>query len=292
MPKPTGYVQFPLCSLAVGASNRERFIGILSHWAEVYGTRLWTKLKPPEQERLRNFLRDCPELNRSLAPQDEQLTFRAATLLRLGLSPQELPEILLEGGRFKMKLDGFKDRFGGDPEVRLRSDLFLEMFGKRQGGISFEDGAVLCGIYSVIGNKQRPVRITKSTIKHRALGYKSEKVMLQHLNIREEIPIELSDWKTREGIDRLHARKLFAKCTYGRRVSYYSNRCTDATLRQKVEDMVTRREVHKFATRMNDRHLTETIRNRRASYQGKPLPHPDSLPPVVSSDAVDAMNLD
>ena len=145
--------------------------------------------------------------------------------------------------------------------------------------------------HSVIGNKQKPVRITQSTIERRALGYKSERVLVEHLTVRTDQAPRRSSWRIRKLINRLHARKLYAKCTFARRLSYYSNRMSDAMLRERVKDQLTRPHLDSFAKRVADRELTETVRNLRASYQEKALPHPNSRPSMGPVQGIDAMDV-
>jgi hypothetical protein len=173
--------------------------------------------------------------------------------------------------RFK---NAFEDRHGKDALVRLRTDL---VFDARDGnGITPRELSVLAAIYSVIGRKPDPVLITQQRIQHRALGYKTAAIMEAEIPNRKDGLKPLSDWQIRCMLDRLQARKFFARVTFGRRQSYYSHRMKEAALRQAVAKMKT----HQFATNrirsIDDKSMSDMIRNMRAEMLGHTLPAPEA----------------
>jgi hypothetical protein len=172
-------------------------------------------------------------------------------------------------------------RHGTDVVVRLKTQLVFEA---RDGkGITPRELYVLAAIYSVIGRKQGPVLITQDRIRCRALGYKAKAVMASELHRRKDGAQPLSDWQLRSLLDRLQARKFFARVTYGRRLSYYSHRMREAALRQAVIGMKTFRFSHQTLHRFDDAAMTDAIRNQRAALAGHAPATPDAAPLVLPS---------
>src|SRR5215471_5020662 len=111
----------------------------------------------------------------------------------------------------------WEKRHGPDAQVRILGKWVVEAMYHL---FSYDELAVLAAIYSKIGSKKGPVRITRDEIWRRSLGYKSERVF------REETGGGSSVCRTarqvRSIIERLAERKFFAQITFGRRQTYYS----------------------------------------------------------------------
>jgi hypothetical protein len=136
----------------------------------------------------------------------------------------------------------------------------------------------LAAIYSIIGSKQGPVRITQNRIVCRALGYKTQAVMSAELSKRKDGVGPLTDWQIRSLLDRLQARRFFARVTYARRLSYYSHRMTENQLRKAVIEMKTHRFVSQRLRHLDDQAMTNAIRNQRAGLAGPPPSVPNPKP--------------
>jgi hypothetical protein len=80
--------------------------------------------------------------------------------------------------------------------------------------MSYPELAVLAAIYSKIGASRRPVRILREEILKRAHGFKSDCVFRAEMNGRDPF---VTPHQVRSIIERLQARKFFARVTYARR---------------------------------------------------------------------------
>ena len=132
----------------------------------------------------------------------------------------------------------FEERHGRDARVRIRTDWLFEVRDNK--GMSYPELAVLAAIYCKIGAARGPVRILQDEIWKRAHGFKSDRVFRAEMNRRRK-PF-LTPRQVRSIIERLHGRHFFARVTFGRRQTYYSNRLSnkelaDRFLRQKFNGL-------------------------------------------------------
>ena len=282
--RPGGIIQFPLCALSYGRTFKDRCNAIFDYVAVEKGQIMWSRLPEKERQSFRANLQARSDLPRGFRPSESR---HCAVLYGASLMHVRHHDMggLLEGHR---TLSEFRDRLarshGRDPEVRLKTDLLIE--ARDGSGIKPHEFAVLSAIYSVIGNKEGPVRITQETIGLRALGYKTKAVFTVELPCRQDGIKPLSDWQLRQTIRELHLRRFFARVTYGRRQTYYARRMAEARLRQAVVGLKTHRFEASYLARLHDDQMTKIIRNQRAEFQGHPLPEPDALPlPVPAGTA-------
>ena len=92
------------------------------------------------------------------------------------------------------------------------------------GAVPFREFAVLCAIYSCIGAKAYPVRITRDRIRCRALGYKAPAIMQAEIARRTDGATALSLRQINYTLDALHERKFFARARANERQTFYSHR--------------------------------------------------------------------
>jgi hypothetical protein len=147
------------------------------------------------------------------------------------------------------------------------------------GGITPGELAILAAVYSVVGNKETPVRITRKVIRRRSMGYKTAAVMTRELPRRGDRAKPLSDWQVRAHIENLSARKFFVRATYGRRFTYYSNRMTESELRDAIVKRLAFRAYHRASQRSADADLTRRVKQARAK---APPGLPTVTPPLGS----------
>ncbi len=200
----------------------------------------------------------------------------------IGVDVGSLARTLAQHEKLCQFRDAWKSRHGADPVVRLKQQLVFEARDRK--GINPRELAVLAAIYSVIGNKRRPVLITRQTIRQRALGYKTRAIFERELPRRTDGASPLTEWQLRSVLDSLAARKFFRRATHGRRQTYYSNRMTDKQFLEALVEMKTYRYAFRMCQRLEDEDLTNHIRNRRAAMAGKPPPVPNARPLVLPSN--------
>ena len=95
---------------------------------------------------------------------------------------------------------------GRDAQVRIRTDWLFE--ARHGRGLSYLEFAVLVAIYSKIGRKKGPVRITRDEIWRRAHGYKSKIVFDQMV---QNGPFRFTKWQVRAAIEGLHDARFLRK---------------------------------------------------------------------------------
>jgi hypothetical protein len=135
----------------------------------------------------------------------------------------------------------FERKHGADVQIRLATKFVFE--ARDNKGVSYQELAVLAGIYGKIGAGKGPVRITREEIWRRALGFKSKRVFSLEMIDRQ---VWITSRQVRSIIERLHSRRFFARLTYARRHTYYSHRLTanqlaDAVFAQKLQPELARR---------------------------------------------------
>ena len=126
--------------------------------------------------------------------------------------------------------------------------------------MAVQEFVILAAIYSKIGGKRYPVRITREDVWKRAHGFKSDRVFRAEMKYQRPF---VTLRQARSIIDRLHARKFFARVTYGRRQTYYSNRMTSKELEDAVFQLKTRFAFASRASRTADAVLTRRIQAER-----------------------------
>jgi hypothetical protein len=275
------YFQVPLCALAYGTSDRERLEVIISYGLVEAGAKRWGKLTDDERQQLLETKAKAGQLPRGFT--------RSNTKHAIAVCGASVTNLTLGSPQFSLSrhaalsdfCDTFQQRHGADAVVRLKKDLVFE--ARDGGGITPRELYVLAAIYSVIGRKQGPVLITQDRVRCRALGYKTKTVMAAELPRRKDGAQPLSNWRLRSLLDRLQARKFFARVTYGRRLSFYSHRMREGELRQAVIEMKTFRFSNKTLRRFDDSAMTAAIRNQRASLEGRRPPTPDATPLALPS---------
>jgi hypothetical protein len=270
------YFQVPLCAFAFGKSDKERLDAIICFGVIEAGRKRWKHLAEPQRQELLNALirtgKIPDDFRRRSTPHVIALFGADALHVRLGSVHSTLSQ---HDGLLEFQ-HSFERQHGKDPLVRLKAKLVFE--ARDRTGVTSGELAILAAIFSVVGKKKYPVLITQDRIRRRALGYKTEAVFEAEFSQRQDGVMPLTDWQLRSLIERLHTRKFFARATYGRRLTYYSHRMTDAQLRKAVVEMKTLRFSSGLLARHDDATMTDAIRNFRAATAGKPPPAPDARP--------------
>lgn len=279
-PQRATYFQFPLCALAFGRSVEERLNAIISYGVIEAGRVLWEKkFTQADRQKQCSVWSDPSRVPPGFNHQNSLHVFAVAGASVIGVNLGSLKPRLAEHKALCAFCDRFVSLYGPQPLVRLKQQFVFEARDRK--GITSRELAVLAGIYSVVGNKRRPVLITQRRIGWRALGYKSEQVFRCELARRTDGAKPLTDWQLRSTIDGLRTRKFFCRGTHGRRLTYYNHRMSEGEFREAIIEMKTRKFTSNLLRQLGDEEMTNAIRNQRAAIVGKPPPAPNAKPLVV-----------
>ena len=265
------YCQFPLCSLAFGTRDDDQLVAIMAYSAVEMGERLWLKYSTDQREYVRAH---PPEWCTSSLKNDMHLK-AVIGCEKLDLIQPHLRFLVADHAALSQFANEWEQRHGRDAKVRIAVDWVFEAI--HGTGISCAELAVLAAIYSKIGASKRPVRITRHEIWRRALGYKSERVFRVETG---SYVFGITKRQVRSIIDRLHARKFFARVTVARRETYYSHRLSSTALSQQVFIAKIQRDVARQARIRADADLTKRIQAERGKLAGPNAADTATNPPL------------
>jgi hypothetical protein len=258
------YFQFPLCVLSFVQNVREDVGAIIAFASVELGKKQWETFSSNEQQAKRLVLPNPRTCQCSIDPtSDEQLqTVAGCEYLRIRIF--NIKGMLADHARVSRFVKEFEDRHGTDARVRIRTDWLFEVRDNK--GMSYQELAVLAAIYSKIGASRRPVRITREEIWWRALGYKSQSVFRAEDDGGHVLgPTER---QVRSIIERLQSRNFFARITFGRRQTYYSNRLSTKELADEIFTAKMQRSLARQARICADADLTKRIQAARRKLAG------------------------
>jgi hypothetical protein len=255
------YFQFPLCALSFGKTEFERLNAILDYSLVTKGWILYRKLPVQKQNEFLATFRQSGKL-----PEGCNTSFwqHCAALYGSGIIGLTLGDFLAgieRYNRMREHIARFEKVHGTDSQVRIRRTW---LFDARDGrGLTYREFAVLCAIYSVIGNKEL-ANVTRERIRRCALGYHTAAIMGAELPRRTDKGQPLTERQLRDTIARLHRNKFFARCTVARRITYYSIRLDNEAFRKKILDRRTYPNFFHASQSAQDQALTAAIRRRRS----------------------------
>jgi hypothetical protein len=258
------YFQFPLCALSFVQEGQNGLDCIISFACVEVGKKWWEKFSANERQDRRSVL-PAPEvcLGSVDLEKDEQLQAVAGCEC-LHLCARNVTGMLAEHARLSQFIKEFERRHGTDAQVRIRTDWLFEVRDNK--GMSYPELAVLAAIYSKIGAARGPVRILRDEIRIRAHGFKSHRVFGAEMNRGRE-PF-LTPRQVRSIIERLHARKFFARVTYARCQTYYSHRLSTRELADHIFTAKIQPSLARQARICADANLTKRIQAERRKLAG------------------------
>ncbi len=267
VPRSGNYLQFPLCALAYGKSEHDRLNAIISYGLVETGKVFWSRATDAQRAGYLNtwsVVKCLPPDFDSCNPLHVVAVLGARVI---GIEIYSAVETVTPYEALRHFFDKYQARNGTDATVRLRRDFVFE--ARDAKGMTPRELAVLAAIYSVIGKKRYPVRITRETIIHRALGYRSKEIAMREHSRRSDGAKFFTEWKLRCTIDSLAARKFFRQLTYGQRQTFYTNRMDEAEFRAALIARKTRHSTFKRTQRRKNESLTNTIRKLRRKPDGQ-----------------------
>jgi hypothetical protein len=257
------FFHFLLCLLSSGRDIKERLNGIISFSCVEVGIKQWQQFSPAQQ----HFRRSRPPhpsfCTCKIDLRNNEELQLIAGCEHLNVVCHNAKGMLADYTRATRFIKDFERKHGTDARVRIRTDWIFEVRDNK--GMSYPEFAVLAAIYSMIGVTEGPVRITQEEIWKRAHGFKSDRVFMAEMNGR---PPFLTERQVRSIVERLHERKFFARTTYGRRQTYYSNRMSSTALAEQVFTAKIQRSLATQARRRADEALTKRIQQERRRLAG------------------------
>src|SRR2546429_5550026 len=140
------YLQFPLCALSFGLSERHRLDAIIDFGCVTTGTKLWWQLSPPEQNQFMIALQRSAHIPRDF---DVQIPLHCTALYGahiIGIKFGSLVASIERYSTLQSHIEDFKGRYGRDAMVRIKKQW---VFDTRDGhGLTYREFCVLCAIYS------------------------------------------------------------------------------------------------------------------------------------------------
>jgi hypothetical protein len=253
------YCQFPLCSLAFDTNVDDRLDAIENYSIVERGKLVLPNYAADQRE----YLRAHPPEWCMVSLEDDEYLEALIGCEELNLRQPYLDVIVDDHSALSQFISQWEHRYGPDARVRLPVDWVQEaLFGE---GISYDQLAVIAAIYSKIGSKEGPVRITREEIWWRSLGYKSERVFKEETG---GYGFCRTARQVRSIIERLDERKFFARVTFARGETYYSNRLSVKELSERVRKAKLYRARARQARIAANADLTRQIQAERRKLAG------------------------
>ncbi len=256
------YLQFPLCAFSYGQTVDERLNTCLDYAVVDAGTKLWRKATPEVQSRFLSQLGQGRELPTGFKKDNPLHVAALCGTDMLNVKYPDMNCLIERYQRFKAYLAMFESQYGRDALVRVKRTWLFDARDHR--GLTCCEFGVLCAIYCCIGSKKL-ARVTQPRIRRYALGYRRQDILEAEIGQRPDGASPLTDRQLRDTIDRLHRNKFFARCTYGKRFTYYSIRLNNEDLRKQVEERRSYPSVHRAMRKAQDDALNQAVRRRRAA---------------------------
>jgi len=263
--KQDHYFQFPLCALSFGPTLDERLNAIITYSVAEAGSRLFRKLTAAEQQ---DFLAQRRQAGPMPSGFNKHSWVHQATLFgaqALNVTLGHFVGLVDEYHRLREYIAAFEARHGRDAKVRIKTAWLFAARDHR--GISYREFSVLCGIFSVIGDKKLAI-ITRNRIRRCALGYRTQAIMDSELPRRTDKAHPLTERQLRDTIEQLHRNRFFARCTVARRITYYSIRLDNEAMRKKVLERRTHAGFFRASQAAQNQALTAAIEQQRREVAG------------------------
>jgi hypothetical protein len=252
------FFQFPLCALSFPASERERLDQIISFCCLEVGKRRWDKFNENEKKLRRQdplgIISCICEMD--LTNETHQQAVAGAQLLEVKI--RSVRQVIACRDRLAYFVRELEGKHGKDTQVRLAQKFVFE--ARDNKGMSYQELAVLAGIYGKIGAAKGPVRITREEIWRRALGFKSKRVFSVEMRDRQAW---ITPRQVRSIIERLHERRFFARLTFARRQTFYSHRLSAKQLADAICFQKVQRDLVRQARMQANDALTKRIQAAR-----------------------------
>jgi hypothetical protein len=226
------YFQAPLCALACGANEKDRMEYLISFGMVDAGLALLAKLSTASRKAKADEFKSSANTPNDYSKTDLQHVASMLGAEQIGI---RIGNVVGSVERWKA-LSSYRDRFqsiyGRDVEFRIAKGYPFEV--RDHAGMTHRELAILAAIYSCIGSKNYPVRITRQAIQCRMLGYRSPKIMEAEIPSRADGAKPLSLRQINYTLDALHERGFFARARANERQTFYSHRIEQSVLEARL----------------------------------------------------------
>jgi len=226
------YLQFPLCALAYGAEVKPRLENLIGYGFVEAGHVLLNRLTGDVRALKIDELSRLPKLPTGTNLKKDDHVAALLGSRQIGITFGYMPGVMEEWQTLRSFRWDYEKVNERDVEVRIAKDLVFETRDNR--GMSYREFSVLAALYSSIGAKKYPVRITRDRIQCRQLGYKSPAIMQVELPKRTDGAKPLSLHQINYTLNALHERRFFARARANERQTFYSHRMTQEQLEEAL----------------------------------------------------------
>lgn len=251
------FFQFPLYCLGFEQDHKARLAHIISYCIVEVGNNRASKMTNRELRSLASKM-TADARPEGLQKYNEQHLAIVAGMLTLHVKGGHVDGTIHRHKTMAKFCKEMEVKHGTPPSVRIRNDLLWDAHNK---SMSYRRFAVLCAVYSVIGSKSCPVRITRDRIIAGAMGYKSVSMMNAEMESRHpdrEPP--LTENQVRRTLDELEGAGLFVRVQVSQRKVLFSHRMSREEMSAGILKSATRRSNEVRKHRQEDRQLQEAIR--------------------------------
>jgi hypothetical protein len=237
------YFQFPICALSYGTEIEDRLEAICS-WSFIHaGCAAWDRMtREARAEKIGELVAKFPNMLTKNGQPREFAAMLGAEIV--GVTVGGLASSLHRYDALSTHIQAHEKKHGADVQVRIRTDIFWDA---KSGANSYREFAILCGLFSCIGNNAGAVCARIEMIGARAMGYKSPAIMGVELAKRKDKAKPFTRSQIRTTLDKLHALQFFSRCYPGdardplqrSRDTFYSNRLSNEQLGGAVLKRIT-----------------------------------------------------
>ena len=263
------YIQFPLCALAYGAEMRPRLEALIGYGCVGAGHVLLNRLTGDVRALKIAELSRLPKLptGTNLKKADHVAALLGEHQIKIQI--HDLPTLVKRWDDLRTFRYSYEVSHGRDVEVRVEKKLVFET--RDNQGMSYREFSVLAALYSSIGAKGYPVRVTRDRIQCRQLGYKSPAIMATELPKRTDGAKPLSLHQINHTLNALHERRFFARARANERQTFYSHRMSQAQLEQALIDGKTYSAKFHDQRRQRDAEMIAKVKQAKAAIKADGL---------------------
>lgn len=213
------YFTFPLCLLSYGPDYKSRLEHIISHSVIRVGRH--AAADPAKADETLRHITNHPT---DYMPSDPSHRIVMLGRGHFRITGHSIAGMIRENFDCEEFISQYEGRNGTDALVMVHPDFVWACKGG--GDPDWRHLSTLCGILSIIGKKETPIRITREMIIARQLGYKSVEVMKKELLLRYPKRADkakpLSIQQCRDVLTDLEAGGFFVRCHPTPRATYFS----------------------------------------------------------------------
>lgn len=253
------YLQFPLCCLFYGDNERERVITLTCYAVFRAGARMFD---PPNFKPLIEFLEEKRKNNQLPLGFDRDYIAHGFGLFaaeRMGIKFPDFKGAWDRCQSMEEHVFNYEKQHGPDAQVRIKTAF---VFSALAGRISYREFAILCGLYSIIGEKAM-TRVTVDRVRHRMLGYRTPSIMAADLPYRYDKAKPLTNRQVEYTLAKLHQNRFFARRTARRRFTYYSIRLNPEELGKRAIDRHTYKDFFRANQSAANKAMDDAIDQKR-----------------------------